>query len=364
MLDGLLNFTRSAGTDDRCGHFGSAQNPGNGELRHGHLISFRDWTQGVVYKFQVKIKQRLQELRIAAAVVVPGKFGNAFACDFAREQSFLHRAVGHHADVLLGAKRKELRFDVPHQHAVGRLYRCDRMDRLDSFDLGDVEITDSGIPDLARSDDIRDGVQGFLDFLLWLGPVHLVQVNHPDSEPGQTGVHFREDGFFSEGWKQFSVRTPGTAAFGGDEGFVRPAFESLSDDRLAMAESVGGGGVNPVDAQIEGAMDGFDGEGVVLGPPAEGPAAAADRPGAEADLSEIKFRPTERFGVNGSLKMACSKSMGQLQTSKPDHYTDFPIEFLTGFPVEINSFEPAGSRDDSSHGVHCNRSRHLRGPVS
>ena len=71
-------------------------------------------------------------------------------------------------------------------------------------------------------------------------------------------------------------------------GFQRPA-----DDFFRMAEAVNRRGVDPVNAEIEGAMDGGDGFVVVLRTPGEFPVAAADGPRAKADGGEVKVRIAE-----------------------------------------------------------------------
>src|SRR5713101_2825698 len=66
------------------------------------------------------------------------------------------------------------------------------------------------------------------------------------------------------------------------------AFVRAPDDQLRTAEAVGGGGVDPVDAQLERAVDRLDRVLVVLRTPAELPAATSDRPGAEADARDLE----------------------------------------------------------------------------
>jgi hypothetical protein len=53
--------------------------------------------------------------------------------------------------------------------------------------------------------------------------------------------------------------------------------------------SVHGRGIDPVDAEIERAMDGGDGVVVVLGAPAILPVAAADGPRAKADGRDFEI---------------------------------------------------------------------------
>jgi len=60
-----------------------------------------------------------------------------------------------------------------------------------------------------------------------------------------------------------------------------------------MAETVDGGGVDPVDAVVEGGVDGGDGLVVILWAPGELPAAAAHGPGADSDGSEFEVAIAE-----------------------------------------------------------------------
>ena len=74
---------------------------------------------------------------------------------------------------------------------------------------------------------------------------------------------------------------------------------ALGDDLFGVAEAVDGGGVDPVDAELDGAVDGGDGVVVVLRAPGEGPVAAADGPCAEADGGEVQIRVAKLFLVHG-----------------------------------------------------------------
>ncbi len=49
---------------------------------------------------------------------------------------------------------------------------------------------------------------------------------------------------------------PDPRALGEDIGFLRPPLEGLRDNFLRMAQTIGRRGVDPVDAQIQGASDG------------------------------------------------------------------------------------------------------------
>ena len=64
---------------------------------------------------------------------------------------------------------------------------------------------------------------------------------------------------------------------------IREALESAGDYLFRVAEPIDGGRIDPVHAGIEGGADGAHRFGIVLRSPAEGPTAAADGPGANAE---------------------------------------------------------------------------------
>src|SRR5215831_6213401 len=71
------------------------------------------------------------------------------------------------------------------------------------------------------------------------------------------------------------------------------ARERLRDDFFRMAETVDRGGVDPVDAEVDGFANGRDALGVVLSAPRERPPAAADGPRSEADRRDGEVRVAE-----------------------------------------------------------------------
>ena len=73
---------------------------------------------------------------------------------------------------------------------------------------------------------------------------------------------------------------------------MRRGLDGAADDLFGVAQAVDGGGVDPVDAEIErawiAAMESLSSWG-----PQELPVAAADGPGAEADGGELKVGVAE-----------------------------------------------------------------------
>src|SRR6266576_1763728 len=72
--------------------------------------------------------------------------------------------------------------------------------------------------------------------------------------------------------------------------------QQSSNHVFGMAESVHRGGIDPVDSQLEGATHRGERVGIVLRAPPERPAAAADRPRAEADGRDVESARAEGTG--------------------------------------------------------------------
>ncbi len=147
----------------------------------------------------------------------------------------------------------------------------------------DVEVGDADPADFAFL--LKTGHFGpaFFDVGIGLGPMDLVEIDNVDVKAAQAVFAFLADGGGFEGGHDFALVVPGAFAFGEDVGFVGAAFESLAYDFFGVAETVDGGGIDPVEAGIESGMDGGDGIVVILIAPGEGPAGAADSPGADAE---------------------------------------------------------------------------------
>src|SRR6201999_2395460 len=121
-------------------------------------------------------------------------------------------------------------------------------------------------------------------------PMDLVEVDYVDFQAHQAvfalpfdargGVNFG-DGAFVVPAHRVRREDVGAIAF--------PLFERAGDDFFGVTEAVDGGGVDPVDAEFEGAVDCGDGIGFFLGAPGEVRASAADGPGAEADGRDVQI---------------------------------------------------------------------------
>jgi hypothetical protein len=111
----------------------------------------------------------------------------------------------------------------------------------------------------------------------------LVEVNRVNFEPTETVFAFLPDGGCFQHFVCLALLIPFEPAFGENvRPASRPAFQRLRDNLLRMAQAIYCGGINPVYAQLERAMDRRYRFVVILFSPAELPTGAANCPGAEA----------------------------------------------------------------------------------
>jgi len=81
---------------------------------------------------------------------------------------------------------------------------------------------------------------------------------------------------------------PAAFALGGDQRPLTQATQGATHDLFAMAETVNGRGVDPVDAQVQRPVDRASGLLVVLRSPTVRPVPAAHGPGAQTDGRQLK----------------------------------------------------------------------------
>jgi hypothetical protein len=211
------------------------------------------------------------------------------------------------------AERKNLLFDFGRENRIGRLERSDGGDGLGASELRGIEVGDADPADLAFLLQLGESGPAFFDFGVGVGPVDLVEIDGIDGEAAQTGFAFAADGIAPEGAADGASFVPDESAF---REYIRTggaAFERAADDFFGVAEPVNGGGVDPVDAAVEGGMDGGDGVGVVLGSPGEG-----------QPLPPMAQAPTPRGVIRRSLLPRGRVVIGvypRLSSSKNDRRT-------------------------------------------
>ena len=119
--------------------------------------------------------------------------------------------------------------------------------------------------DFTGVDKFTHGPNRVLDGDIRIDPMLVVQVDDLNPEPQQTaiasGLHiFR----MAVDANEFPLFITDIAELGRQENFSAAAFDGLADEALVLAAAVHVGRVEKVEAEIEGAVDGGNGFGVVL----------------------------------------------------------------------------------------------------
>src|SRR3954470_16125217 len=131
--------------------------------------------------------------------------------------------------------------------------------------------------------------------------MELEEIEALDAQPLQRALSLAPDALGPGDAAEVGVAPfllPDQPALGEDVGPLtqRHADERLPHDFLGVAEAVGGGGVDPVDAQVERPADGGNRIGIVLRTPTGGPVGTAERPGAKPDAADRHLGRAEQRG--------------------------------------------------------------------
>src|SRR6266436_612507 len=243
------------------------------------------------------------KFRIAAAKIVRRQSGGAFSSHGSGEQTGGHGSIVDHADSLLVTVRKSLSFNLPADDGVGRLQRGNGRNFFGVPDLGRIEIGHADPADLAFGFQRGESLPGLFDagFAFIRGPVHLIEIDGVNLQAAETVFALAPNGAGAELLPNSSLFVPDQNAFGEDVGArAAPFLQRASNDLFGVAQAVDGGGVDPVDAQLQRAMNRGDGIGVVLRAPSKFPAAAAESPGAKTDRRNLEIGVSQfsRFHSN------------------------------------------------------------------
>jgi len=131
--------------------------------------------------------------------------------------------------------------------------------------------------------------------------VHLVEIDRIHLQAAETVLAFAANGDGAEFFPNFSFLVPAQDALRKNVGArAAPFLQRASDDFLGVAQAVNGGSVDPVDAQLQRAVNRGDGIGVVLRTPGKFPTATTESPGAKSDARNFKIGVSQfsRFHSN------------------------------------------------------------------
>src|SRR5437016_3347649 len=124
----------------------------------------------------------------------------------------------------------------------------------------------------------------------------LIEVDHIDIEPAQTLLALVTNGIRVQRAMDISLFVPPQTALGENvRPRARPGPQRKRHDFLGMAHSINRGGVDPVNTELERAMNRPDRLRVILLAPAKLPTRSADGPGAKADRRDEQVGVAELF---------------------------------------------------------------------
>src|SRR5262249_21290273 len=152
--------------------------------------------------------------------------------------------------------------------------------------------------------ELGEGRPALLEVLVGARPVNLVEVDRLDAEPREARVDLPADGVALEVAHDLPAAAVHARCLGEHVRSRLDALERAPHDLPGVRGPVSGGGVDPVDAELQRAVDRRDRLVVVLSAPAELPAGAADRPGPEADTRDLHAGGTELRGRQCGLSHA------------------------------------------------------------
>jgi len=306
---------RASSTNDGGCDGGMMERPGDGDNAGLDVVGTANFTQEF-NQAKVAAEARLVELARATTPVVLREVGYTVCSHFACEKAGNHRGVVDDADVVGLREGQDLFFDGAAQHGIGRLKASNRCDFLRALHLLDVEIRDAYETDLALLFEFCKGLPAFFNLGLRIGPVDLVEVDGVAAETAERVVEFFFERFGFERAVYRAIVVPSHRALGEDVRLVAGCFQRLRNHFFRVAKTVDCGSVDPVDADLKGAMNGGDGFVVVLGTPGKLPVAPADSPCAEADGGEVKV------GAAEGLEILCCKRGRSHNTWLDDEASD------------------------------------------
>src|SRR4029077_12292059 len=122
----------------------------------------------------------------------------------------------------------------------------------------------------------------------------LIKIDDIETQPAQAVLALATNGIRRQRAMNVSLFVPPQTAFGKNvRPRSRPGPQRKSDDFLGVPHAINGRSVDPVNAQLERAMNRGDRRFVVLLAPTKFPARSANSPGAKADGSDEQVGVTE-----------------------------------------------------------------------
>ena len=289
-----LEVLHRARADDRRGDRRVADHEGERHLDQAEAGLLRDGGQGVGgVELALVLRQRhvvalghhlgpagVRQLRVLAVA--------------AREPAAAEWAPGDHAHAVAPAGGEHVGLHGPVQQRVGRLLAHEALaaaplgDPLRLHDRARREGRGADVAHLARLHQVAQGGKGVVDVRVLFGTVDLVEVDPVGAQPAQAVLDLLDDPAARVA-ELVGIVAHLAVDLGGQDRVVTPApGEGLAHDLLGLAARVDVGGVDEVDARVEGPVDDVDRLVVVaLAPGAEHHRAEAEGADLHAGAAEV-----------------------------------------------------------------------------
>ena len=179
------------------------------------------------------------------------------AAVFAGQEATGQRAPDQDADVVVLGERLELVLEASAHEAVVHLrghvslesqalLHHERGGRLPGHEVGQPDVAD-----LSLTHEVVQRPQGLLERGVAVPSVHLVQVDVVGLEATQTAFHLAQD-VHAGGAAPIEVAAHGQPDLRGQHDVLPDALQGVAQESLALAEAVHVGGVDQVDAVVQG----------------------------------------------------------------------------------------------------------------
>ncbi len=224
---------------------------------------------------------------MAAAPVVGGNVGGGL--ESSGEESAAEGGVGDEADAEFAAGGEDFVFGIAGPEGVFGLEGGDGMDFGGAAEGGGSGLRHAEVADFAGGDELGHSTDGVFDRGVGIDAVLVVEVDVVDAEALEAGVAGLANVFGpAVDAEEFAVGAAHVAELGGENDAVAAVADGAADELLVASGAVHVGGVEEVDAGVEGAVDDGDGFGVVGGSVElrHAHAAEAERGDVEAVASE------------------------------------------------------------------------------
>jgi len=284
----------AGGADDGGVHPLRVQDPGEGNLGHRGVLLVGQFLDALVDFLAVAL-----EVGVFPGVLVGLAAGGRVELLVGpREIPPRQRTPGNHADVLRLAVRQHLSLLLPVEQVVVVLHREKAVQPqilggvLGLDELVGPHRTGAEIADLLPADRVIKRAHRRLDWGVVVPAVNLVEVEGVHSEPVEAGVQLLLDGLPGETAGVGVLVVHLEEHLRRNDHLLTSAFEGIAEDTLGFAQRVHVGGVEEVDAQVDGAVD--DGVALLLFEHPLAPLRSAEAHTPETDAANLYARVAQR----------------------------------------------------------------------